>query len=68
MARLLIITGCILIGVGLAWHYAPWMLDWFGKLPGDIRIESERGRVCIPITSMIITSIVATLLINLFRK
>ncbi|MCQ4306763.1 DUF2905 domain-containing protein, partial [Pseudomonas stutzeri] len=34
------------------------MLSWFGRLPGDIRIESERSRTFIPITSMIILSVV----------
>lgn len=68
MARLLIIIGCLFIAVGVAWSYAPWLLNWFGKLPGDIRVESGRTRVFIPITSMIVISIVLTLLINLFRR
>jgi len=68
MARLLIIVGCVFIAVGIAWLYAPWLLNWFGKLPGDIRIEVGRTRVFIPITSMIVISIILTLLINLFRR
>ncbi|NCC26058.1 MAG: DUF2905 domain-containing protein [Deltaproteobacteria bacterium] len=68
MARILIVVGCLLVAVGLAWHYAPWLLNWFGRLPGDIRIESERGRVFVPITSMIIVSTVLTVLMNLFRR
>ena len=68
MARLLIIVGCVFIVVGVAWHYAPWLLNWFGKLPGDIRVESGRTRVFIPITSMIVISVVLTLLVNLFRR
>jgi hypothetical protein len=68
MSRWLIIAGVVLIGLGLMWQYAPWTLNWFGRLPGDIRIESENGRVFIPITSMIIVSLVLTLLINLFRR
>jgi hypothetical protein len=44
------------------------LLNWFGRLPGDIRIESERSRVFIPITSMVILSVVLTVLINLFRR
>lgn len=68
MARLLIIIGCVLIVVGGIWHYAPWLLNWFGKLPGDIRIESGRTKVFLPITSMIVISIVLTVLINLFRR
>lgn len=46
-------------------HLAPGLLSWFGKLPGDIRIESERSRTFIPLTSMIILSMV---LLNLFRR
>ncbi len=47
---------------------APGLLNWFGKLPGDIRIESERSRTFIPITSMIVLSVVLTILVNLFRR
>ncbi|WP_031385426.1 DUF2905 domain-containing protein [Desulfonatronum thiodismutans] len=68
MPRLLIIIGFLCIAIGLIWSYAPWMLNWFGKLPGDINIKSERSRVFIPITSMIIISVVVSVLINLFRK
>jgi len=68
MARWLIIIGLFLVAVGAVWHYAPWLLNWFGKLPGDIRMESGKTRIFIPITSMIIVSVVLTLLVNLFRK
>ncbi|HPD57951.1 MAG TPA: DUF2905 domain-containing protein [Smithellaceae bacterium] len=68
MARWLIIAGIILIAVGLVYHFAPWLLNWFGKLPGDIRIETERGKIFIPIVSMILLSIVITILINLLRR
>lgn len=68
MPRILIIIGFLCIAIGLIWSYAPWTLNWFGKLPGDINIQSERSQVFIPITSMIIISVVVSLLINLFRK
>lgn len=68
MARGLIIAGLLLVGVGLALHFAPWLLSWFGRLPGDLRIESENGRVFIPITSMVVTSIALTLILNLFNR
>jgi hypothetical protein len=67
MAKVFIIAGVLLLAIGLLLHYAPWMLNWFGNLPGDVRIESESGKVFIPITSMIIVSIVVTILVNLFR-
>lgn len=68
MGKGLILLGLVLVVAGLALAYAPWLLNWFGKLPGDIRIESENSRVFIPITSMIILSAVLTLVLNLLGR
>ncbi len=68
MGKWLMIVGLVLLVLGAIAHYAPGLLGWFGKLPGDIRIETERSRVFIPITSMIILSVVLTVLVNLFRR
>jgi len=68
MARLLITAGCILIIAGLILRFAPWLLAWFGKLPGDIRFESGKSKVFIPITSMVIISIVLSILLNIFKR
>jgi hypothetical protein len=57
-----------LLVVGVVLHFAPGILSWFGRLPGDIRIEGERGRFFFPVTSMIVVSVLLTLLINLFRR
>ena len=43
-------------------------LSWFGRLPGDLRIERENVRVFIPFTSMILVSIALTLILNLIRR
>lgn len=68
MARWIILLGAALLVIGLILQFAPWLLNWFGRLPGDIRIASGRTRIFIPITSMLILSIVLTILINIFRK
>ncbi|MGH8433020.1 MAG: DUF2905 domain-containing protein [Pseudomonas sp.] len=68
MARWLMIIGAVVFLIGATLHFAPWLLNWFGRLPGDIRIESGQSKVFIPITSMVILSIVVTLLINLFKR
>jgi hypothetical protein len=68
MSRILIFAGLTLVALGAILHFAPWLLNWFGKLPGDIRIESGRTRVFIPITSMIVVSIVLSVLISIFRR
>jgi len=62
------ITGALLLLIGAALQYAPWLVNWFGRLPGDIRYESGNSRVFIPITSMILLSVVLTIIVNLFRR
>ena len=68
MARWLIVAGIVLVAIGATLHYAPWLLNWFGRLPGDIDIRSGGSRVFIPITSMILVSIVVTVLLNILRR
>ena len=62
------IMGALLLVIGALLHFAPWSLNWFGKLPGDIRIETEQGKIFIPITSMLIISVVLSLLLNFFKR
>lgn len=68
MARWLMIFGVTLLLLGIALHFAPWLFAWFGRLPGDIRIESARGRLFIPLTSMLLLSLLISLLLHLFRR
>jgi len=69
ISNTLITLGIATLLIGLALKYAPWLINWFGKLPGDIRVQNEHSFVFIPITSMIVVSLVLTLAINLlFRK
>ncbi|WP_444916159.1 DUF2905 domain-containing protein [Microbulbifer sp. TRSA007] len=68
MSRWLIIAGIILVLAGVLLHFSPGLFSWFGRLPGDIRVESGRTRFYFPIVSMIIVSLVLSLLVNLFRR
>ena len=68
MGRWLILAGLALLVVGALLHFAPGIFTWFGRLPGDIRVEGEHGKFFFPITSMLIVSVVLTLLINLFNR
>lgn len=54
--------------IGAVVQYAPWMVGWFGRLPGDIRIEGEHSRIFIPITSMVLISLALTLILNLLNR
>jgi Protein of unknown function (DUF2905) len=51
--------GLAVIG-GLAWVGA---LSWFGRLPGDVRIVNDNMRIYVPITSMLLVSLVVTVLL-----
>ena len=62
------IIGAVLLVLGAVAYVAPGLFNWFGKLPGDIRIEKEHSVIVIPITSMVIISLLLTLLINLLRR
>jgi hypothetical protein len=68
IGKLLVALGVIFVIIGLIITYAPWLIDWFGKLPGDVRIEDQHRFVFIPFTSMLIISIILTLLVNLFFR
>lgn len=66
IGRILLIIGIVLVVVGgLA---ALGVRLPFGRLPGDIAIEGERGGVYIPIVTMIVISVVLTILANLFLR
>ena len=68
MAKLLVVIGAALLVAGIVLMYAPWLLSWFGKLPGDLSYRSGKTQIYIPITSMIVVSLVLTLLFALFRR
>ena len=62
----IVIGGVCLIAIGLLAYSGG--LNWFGKLPGDIRYESERTGVYIPIVSMLLVSLALSLIFYLVRK
>ncbi|MBN2702323.1 MAG: DUF2905 domain-containing protein [Methylothermaceae bacterium] len=68
IGKFFIIVGGILVVMGLILTYAPGLFNWFGRLPGDIRIQDEHKSIFIPITSMIIVSLLLTLIIHLFFR
>jgi hypothetical protein len=66
LGRVLLVVGLVLVVIGgLA---ALGVRLPFGRLPGDIAIEGERGGLYIPIATMLVVSIVLTVLFNLFRR
>ena len=56
--------GLVVLGL-LVWSGA---LSWFGRLPGDVRIERESVRIYVPLVSMLIVSVALSLLLYLIRR
>lgn len=66
VGRILLVIGIVLVVVGglaVLGIRLP-----FGRLPGDIAIEGERGGFYFPIVTMLIISVVLTVLLNLFLR
>lgn len=68
LSKILVTLGAAILLIGLILKFAPGLINWFGKLPGDIRIQSQNSFIFIPISSMIIVSLLATLIVNLFFR
>ena len=68
IAKTLIIVGLILLFLGVFIYLFKPYLGWFGNLFGDISYKTDKFSFYMPITSMIILSAIATLILNLFFK
>ncbi|HEV7842882.1 MAG TPA: DUF2905 domain-containing protein [Pyrinomonadaceae bacterium] len=63
---LVILAGACFLVVGLLIYSGA--LSWFGRLPGDIRYKGANTRVYVPITSMLLLSVVLSLIGYLVRR
>lgn len=66
VAKLLVIGGCIMIVIGVLWHFGGRYLN-LGRLPGDIVVEKDHFRFYFPVVTSIILSVVLSLIMYLFR-
>ena len=62
----LIIGGLLLVVIGLLANSGA--LSWFGRLPGDIRIERDNVRFYFPVVSMIVVSAALSLVFYLVGR
>jgi hypothetical protein len=67
-SNILIAIGASLLLIGVALRYFPGLFSWFGNLPGDIRRETENTTVFIPITSMLVVSVILTIVLNVVGR
>lgn len=66
IGKILLVVGLLVAGVGLLAVLGVRLP--LGNLPGDIRIEGERGSIFIPLATMIVISIVLTVVLNLLLR
>ncbi|HYV54950.1 MAG TPA: DUF2905 domain-containing protein [Chitinophagaceae bacterium] len=66
--KYIIITGVLIVLLGVLIYFFHDKLSWIGRLPGDIRIEKENFKFYFPITTMIIFSLVITIIIQLIKR
>ena len=66
LGPVLVAAGLLLVVVGLlAWSGG---LGWFGRLPGDVRIERGNVRIYAPIASMLLVSLALTAVLWIVRR
>jgi hypothetical protein len=67
IGRMLMYIGIVLVLVG-AFFILLAKVSWLGRLPGDFVYRGGRLTVFIPVTSMILISLVLTILMNIFWR
>ena len=66
MSRTLILLGLALVAAGLLWPLLTRL--GLGRLPGDIIIDRDNFTLHLPLTTMILVSVVLSLLLWLFNR
>ena len=67
LGKTIIILGLAIVAIGSVIYFGGDKLKWLGNLPGDIKIDRGNTKVFIPITTMVLLSVVLNLLIRLWR-
>ena len=65
--KYLILLGLAIVVIGLIIHFFGSRLSFLGRLPGDIRIEGERGGFYFPLVTCLLLSVVLTALVRLVQ-
>ncbi len=66
MQKALLVTGLLILVAGILW---PWLSRLpLGRLPGDLVFGSGNTRIYIPLTTMLLVSVLVSLLLWLWRR
>ncbi len=67
MGRILIVVGLVIVAVGLVMVFGQ-RIPVLGHLPGDITIKGENITVFIPLGTMLVVSILASIVLSLLNR
>jgi hypothetical protein len=67
MGRILIVVGLVIVAVGLVMVFGQ-RIPLLGHLPGDITIKGENVTVFIPLGTMLVVSILASVILSLLNR
>ena len=67
LGRVLIVVGLVIAAVGLVMVFGS-RIPVLGHLPGDITIKGDNVTVFIPLGTMLVVSIVASLVLSLLNR
>ena len=69
VGKILVIIGILIILLGVfVWLGGGSLLSWFGRLPGDIRVERPGFRLYVPLASMLLVSVLLSAVLWLVRR
>lgn len=64
--KVLVVVGLVVLGLGVLFLVGSAL--GLGRLPGDFSFGSGNFRVFVPLATCLLLSIVATVVLNLFRR
>jgi membrane associated rhomboid family serine protease len=67
LGRALIVAGLVIAVVGVVMVLGP-RIPILGNLPGDIRIERGNATIIIPLGTMLLVSIIASVVLSLLNR
>ncbi len=67
LGRSLVVLGVVIAAIGAVLIVGP-RIPYLGRLPGDIRIERDGLTIYIPLATMLLVSIVASVVLGLLNR
>ncbi|HOM97241.1 MAG TPA: DUF2905 domain-containing protein [Acetomicrobium sp.] len=68
VGKLLILSGLLILIIGVAFYFTGKGGIPLGRLPGDIVIRKKNVMIMFPIVSMLILSVILTIVLNLLSR